>query len=166
MGVLVSGSVHARTSARPPIHIVATFGNFRTLKQYGLTTAAPLPEKQLGSEYCSKNRCYTPTEFALFGVGTIVMGIMVGVVGISWFKHQCLPDEYEEMREREKEMERRAEMIKKRNRDSSGPYRDDDSYISEKDINQLEEISHTLKKLDDPRTELSDSKKEPHETDF
>eukprot|EP00090_Calanus_glacialis_P024144 TRINITY_DN37481_c0_g1_i1.p1 TRINITY_DN37481_c0_g1~~TRINITY_DN37481_c0_g1_i1.p1 ORF type:complete len:436 (-),score=108.58 TRINITY_DN37481_c0_g1_i1:226-1533(-) len=137
-----------------------------TLKQYGLTTAAPLPEKQLGSEYCSKNRCYTPTEFALFGVGTIVMGIMVGVVGISWFKHQCLPDEYEEMREREKEMERRAEMIKKRNRDSSGPYRDDDSFISEKDINQLEEISHTLKKLDDPRTELSDSKKEPHETDF
>jgi len=137
-----------------------------TLKSYGLTTAAPLPEKQLGSEYCSKNRCYTPTEFALFGVGTIVMGIMVGVVGISWFKHQCLPDEYEEMREREKERERRADMMKERNRDSSGPYRDDDSFISEKDINQLEEISHTLKKLDDPRTGSSDSKKDPHESHF
>ena len=31
------------------------------------------------------------------------MGIMVGVVGISWFKHQCLPDEYKDMRGREKE---------------------------------------------------------------
>jgi hypothetical protein len=34
------------------------------------------------------NRCYTPTEFALFGIGAIVMGVMLGVVGISWFKHQ------------------------------------------------------------------------------
>ena len=33
-------------------------------------------------------RCYTPTEFALFGIGAIVMGVMLGVVGISWFKHQ------------------------------------------------------------------------------
>ena len=42
---------------------------------------------------CSKHlptifRCYTPTEFALFGIGAIVMGVMLGVVGISWFKHQ------------------------------------------------------------------------------
>ena len=109
-----------------------------------------MPEKHSGTEYCAKNRCYTPTEFALFGVGTIVMGVMLGVVGISWFKHQCLPDEYEEMREREKEMERRAEMVRERNRDSSGPYRDD------KDIDQF----------DDPRTGISDKNKSMHETDF
>ena len=36
----------------------------------------------------SLSRCYTPTEFALFGIGAIVMGVMLGVVGISWFKHQ------------------------------------------------------------------------------
>merc|ERR1719228_1489181 len=91
-----------------------------TLRTYGLTTPPPRQEAHSGTEYCSRNRCYTPTEFALFGVGTIVMGVMVGVVGISWFKYQCLPDEYEEMREREKE--RRVEMV--RERDSGGPYRE------------------------------------------
>eukprot|EP00092_Neocalanus_flemingeri_P001416 GFUD01001512.1.p1 GENE.GFUD01001512.1~~GFUD01001512.1.p1 ORF type:complete len:393 (+),score=117.53 GFUD01001512.1:290-1468(+) len=95
----------------------------KTLEHYGLTTTAPQPEKHSGTEYCARNRCYTPTEFALFGVGTIVMGVMLGVVGIGWFKHQCLPGEYEEMREREKKMERRTEMVKERDRDSSGPYR-------------------------------------------
>jgi len=125
-----------------------------TLKQYGLTTQAPEPEKLAGSEYCSRNRCYTPTEFALFGVGTVVMGMMVGVVGISWFKHQCLPEEYEDMREREKGRERRAE--KMRNKDSSFQYRDDDEGgFLEKDLCQK----------DDPRTE-SKVKKEPAETDF
>ena len=83
------------------------------------------------------------------------MGVMVGVVGISWFKHQCLPDEYEEMKEREKERERRAEMMKEKNRDSSGPYRDEESCVSEKDICQI----------GDSRTDLSDIKKH-HETDF
>ena len=86
----------------------------------------------------SLSRCYTPTEFALFGIGAIVMGVMLGVVGISWFKHQvwgehwcclvtskntllsfaklsyscfnsqCLPDEKEELRDRERELERQA----------------------------------------------------------
>jgi len=60
----------------------------RTLDRFGITTPAPTPEPYAGSQYCATNRCYTPTEFALFGVGTIVMGVMLGVVGISWFKHQ------------------------------------------------------------------------------
>merc|ERR1719361_2254023 len=64
-----------------------------------LTT--PRPQRHEGSDYCATNKCYTPTEFALFGVGAIIMGTMVGVVGISWFKSQCLPDEKEELRERE-----------------------------------------------------------------
>ena len=114
-----------------------------------------MPEKHSGTEYCAKNRCYTPTEFALFGVGTIVMGVMLGVVGISWFKHQCLPDEYEEMRE--KEVERRAEMVRERDRDSSGPYRD----ISR----DLDELEKDISQLEDPRTE-SDKMKQFNETDF
>jgi hypothetical protein len=28
-------------------------------------------------------------------VGAIVLGVMLGVVGISWFKSHCLPDEKE-----------------------------------------------------------------------
>eukprot|EP00092_Neocalanus_flemingeri_P014716 GFUD01015879.1.p1 GENE.GFUD01015879.1~~GFUD01015879.1.p1 ORF type:complete len:459 (-),score=122.68 GFUD01015879.1:353-1729(-) len=78
----------------------------KTLTMHGLTTPSPQSEKQEGSSYCSKNKCYTPTEFGMFGIGAVVMGIMLGVIGISWFKHQCLPDEKEEMRERERELER------------------------------------------------------------
>ena len=51
---------------------------FRALEQYGLTTKSPEPEKIAGNVYCSRSHCYTPTEFAIFGVGTVVMGIMVG----------------------------------------------------------------------------------------
>ena len=60
-----------------------------------LTT--PRPQRHEGSDYCATNKCYTPTEFGLFGVGAIIMGTMVGVVGISWFKSQCLPDEKSEL---------------------------------------------------------------------
>ena len=58
------------------------------VKKNGITTQAPHHESREGSEYCLDNRCYTPTEFALFGIGAIVMGVMLGVVGISWFKQQ------------------------------------------------------------------------------
>ena len=127
---------------------------FRTLKQYGLTTQAPEPEKLAGSEYCSRNRCYTPTEFALFGVGTVVMGMMVGVVGISWFKHQCLPEEYEEYEEmRGKEKERRTNF---RISESSSPFTDDEGSYCEKDICGEEE---------DPRAKI-DVTKQLYETAF
>ena len=55
---------------------------------HGLTTPSPHSQKQEGSTYCALNKCYTPTEFAMFGIGAIVMGTMLGVIGISWFKHQ------------------------------------------------------------------------------
>merc|ERR1719309_1187006 len=42
------------------------------------------------SEYCFRNRCYTLTEFVLFGVGASLIGIMLGILAISWLK-QCLP---------------------------------------------------------------------------
>ena len=61
---------------------------FRVLDLHGLTTPSPHSQKQEGSTYCSLNKCYTPTEFAMFGIGAIIMGVMLGVIGISWFKHQ------------------------------------------------------------------------------
>lgn len=84
----------------------------QTLERAGITTMSPHQEPREGLEYCALNRCYTPTEFALFGIGAIVMGIMVGVVGISWFKQQCLPDEKEEIREREREIERQQQLLR------------------------------------------------------
>lgn len=84
----------------------------KVLTMHGLTTPPPNSERQKGSTYCSVNKCYTPTEFAMFGLGAIVMGTMLGVIGISWFKHQCLPDEKEELRERERELSRNNSLLR------------------------------------------------------
>lgn len=91
------------------------------LLRHGLTTQDPRAAARADDDYCTENRCYTPTEFALFGIGAVVMGVMLGVVGISWFKHQCLPDEKEEIRDRERELERQARLL----RESRSNYRDD-----------------------------------------
>ena len=41
----------------------------------------------------------------MLGLGAIILGVMTGVVAISWFKTQCLPDEELELRERERRLE-------------------------------------------------------------
>jgi len=92
----------------------------RTLERAGITTMSPQQEPREGLEYCALNRCYTPTEFALFGIGAIVMGVMLGVVGISWFKQQCLPDEKEEIREREREITRQQQLLRQAQGQANG----------------------------------------------
>jgi len=70
----------------------------RQIEMSGMPTKKPSFEHQNSAKlFCMSNKCYTPTEFALFGVGTTVLGIMIGVVGISWFKSHCLPDEKDEL---------------------------------------------------------------------
>ena len=71
----------------------------------GISSTPPPPEAYSGAAYCSQNRCYTPTEFAMLGLGAIILGVMMGVVAISWFKTQCLPDEELELRDRERRLE-------------------------------------------------------------
>jgi len=70
--------------------------------------------------FCICNKCYTPTEFSLLGVGCTILGIMIGVVGISWFKAHCLPDEKEELREREKELLRQQKVFRQKNGGANG----------------------------------------------
>ena len=41
------------------------------------------------NQYCWSNKCYTPTEFALFGIGICVLGILIGIVAVAWFRNQC-----------------------------------------------------------------------------
>ena len=77
----------------------------RTLSVNGISTTPSPPEAYSGAAYCSQNRCYTPTEFAMLGLGAIILGVMMGVVAISWFKTQCLPDEELELRDRERILE-------------------------------------------------------------
>ena len=41
----------------------------------------------------------------MLGLGAIILGVMMGVVAISWFKTQCLPDEELELRDRDRRLE-------------------------------------------------------------
>lgn len=97
------------------------------------------------------------------------MGVMLGVVGISWFKHQCLPDEKEEIRERERELDRQSRLL----RESRNNYRDD--VDSNKVVpfklqgNGLESHRSSHSHLDNSRTQfVCKEEKDPglHETDF
>eukprot|EP00092_Neocalanus_flemingeri_P020273 GFUD01021956.1.p1 GENE.GFUD01021956.1~~GFUD01021956.1.p1 ORF type:complete len:392 (-),score=121.32 GFUD01021956.1:357-1532(-) len=76
----------------------------RSLTQYQVPTPSPQSE----FSYCTTNKCYTPTEFALLGLGVAVLGVLLGVLAISCLKQQCLPDEKEEMLERERELARQS----------------------------------------------------------
>ena len=41
----------------------------------------------------------------MLGLGAVILGVMMGVVAISWFKTQCLPDEEMELGERDERLE-------------------------------------------------------------
>lgn len=154
-------------------YIAALLDERNRLKQqldiHGLTTPRPGAQKQSQDDYCTENRCYTPTEFALFGIGAIVMGVMLGVVGISWFKHQCLPDEKEEMRDRERELERQARLLRE-----SRSYRDDvdgggkaqlQTKVQENGLTNGH-LDHSRGGLDNSRAQFVERDKTLHETDF
>jgi len=144
----------------------------RTLDQYGITTPHPDSQRRQGDDFCTENRCYTPTEFALFGIGAIVMGVMLGVVGISWFKHQCLPDEKEELRDRERELDRQARLLRE-----SRSYRDDVDSKSAPPLKVHENgvdrsLGHGYGGMDNSRTHIMSARDTMerdiglHETDF
>ena len=69
----------------------------RTLNEVGLNLPRPtLRSVGPAKQYCLTNECYTPTEFSLFGVGICILGIMIGVVAVAWFKNLCLDkDDYD-----------------------------------------------------------------------
>lgn len=43
----------------------------------------------LQNQYCLTHECYTPTEFALFGVGICIAGILIGVIVLAYVKNRC-----------------------------------------------------------------------------
>merc|ERR1719429_313876 len=56
------------------------------------TERRPGPDR-LQNQYCLSHECYTPTEFALFGVGICIAGVLLGVVVITWLKNKCFPED-------------------------------------------------------------------------
>jgi len=140
----------------------------RTLNMHGLTTPSPQSERQEGSAYCSKNKCYTGTEFGMFGFGAVIMGVMLGVIGISWFKSQCLPDEKEEMREREKELSRHNSLLRvPQPRDTTVTPRDTSVYYKDTSVQpgNLRDTCSDTKQYSD-YSSWDSKEKGLHETDF
>ena len=60
---------------------------FSQIRDYGITSERPSAAAQGSGAYCAANKCYTTTEFVLLGLGAVIGGVMVGVIGISWFKY-------------------------------------------------------------------------------
>ena len=72
----------------------------RTLNELGVklspTHGGHSPYESPAKKYCLTNDCYTPTEFILFGLGICILGVMIGVVAVAWFKNLCLDkDEFD-----------------------------------------------------------------------
>jgi len=70
----------------------------RILLQYQAEVSKAQPHQQ---HFCSYNRCFTPTESAMLGVGAVVVGAFLGVLLISWLQHQFLPGQSQSSKEEE-----------------------------------------------------------------
>lgn len=63
------------------------------------TGQAALSSRQ---EFCLENKCYTNTEFILYGLGTVLLGVIGGVAAISYARQKCLMEEAEEVSQTKK----------------------------------------------------------------
>ena len=59
----------------------------RSMRQLKLASIT-VTEELLRSDYCSANKCYTPTEFTLLGLGSMMLGVVLGVTCILWFSYK------------------------------------------------------------------------------
>ena len=63
--------------------------SLRGLQYVPSTTRRGGGPQGLQNQYCLTHECYTPTEFALFGVGICIAGILIGVVVLAYVKSKC-----------------------------------------------------------------------------
>ena len=70
-------------------HVIVSlsFTIYSQIREYGITSERPSAAAQGAGAYCAVHKCYTTTEFVLLGLGAVIGGVMVGVIGISWFKY-------------------------------------------------------------------------------
>ena len=102
--------------------------------------------KKDGNVYCLMNKCYTYTQLAMLGLGALVMGVILGILGISWLKHQCYPTLYNDIPEESNDSKSQEDLV-----------RDHDI----ENVNQKDNLEFS-----DERTEISDKKSQKTETDL
>ncbi len=64
-----------------------------TIRRQGIHRYADTSNRgpaSLQNQYCLINNCYTPTEFALFIVGICILGILIGVVVLSYVRYYAI----------------------------------------------------------------------------
>jgi len=66
---------------------------------------APLTDS---NDPCNRDNCFTRTEFAFFGLGIAIMGILIGVVTISFISKKCNLEEQLELAETRKHWDMKA----------------------------------------------------------
>ena len=59
------------------------------------TKAAGTAKLTSRQEFCLSNKCVSLTEFILFGLGTVLLGVIGGVAPISYARKKCLMKEAE-----------------------------------------------------------------------
>ena len=106
--------------------------------------------KTTGNVYCLRNKCYTYTQLTFLGIGATVIGVIVGIVGISWLKHQCYPTECNDIPEEGSDIERKKDLIRE--------------LINDPDIDSVNEEDNL--EFKDERTDISDKNSQKIETDL
>ena len=90
-----------------------------------------------------------PTTLGI-GIGATLIGVIVGIVGISWLKHQCYPTEYKDIPEEGSDIERKKDLIRE--------------LINDPDIDSVNEEDNL--EFKDERTDISDKNSQKIETDL
>jgi hypothetical protein len=106
--------------------------------------------RNTGNVYCLRNKCYTYTQLTFLGLGATVIGVIVGIVGISWLKHQCYLTEYKDIPEEGKDIERKNDSVRE--------------LVNDPDIDSLNDEDNL--EFEDERTEISDKNSQKIETDL
>jgi len=68
------------------------------------TTKAGTAKLSSRQEFCLSNKCYTNTEFILYGLGTVLLGVIGGVAAISYARQKCLMEEEAEVSQTKKSL--------------------------------------------------------------
>ena len=68
--------------------------------------------KKIGNVYCLRNKCYTYTQLTMLALGATAIGGIVGIVGISWLRHQCYPTEHEDIPDEGNDIERSEYLVR------------------------------------------------------
>lgn len=65
----------------------------QTLLTRGITPSPPVSRSSsTQNQYCVTNSCYTPTEFALYGICICIASVFIAIFLVGYVKNKCMPE--------------------------------------------------------------------------